>query len=223
MKLKDYPQSRRNELVIQELKGELLIYDLATNKAYCLNETSALIWQLCDGSNSIAEIRQSISKKLKSAVTEDFIWLAIDQLKEENLLENSTAVKIEFNGLSRREVIRKVGLASVVALPLISSLFAPTAAMAQSAGAGGGALRSACTTDANCSQGTCRTGVVGSYCCTGSPNSVGSEGLGVGSCLNTTAICQSQCQTLGQTECCDGRGEAVAIVANSWYSCVCSF
>jgi hypothetical protein len=56
MALKDYPHSRTKELVVQELKGELLIYDLSTNKAFCLNETSALVWQLCDGKSSISEI-----------------------------------------------------------------------------------------------------------------------------------------------------------------------
>jgi hypothetical protein len=36
------PKSRQNDLVVQELEGEVLIYDLSINKAYCLNPTSAL-------------------------------------------------------------------------------------------------------------------------------------------------------------------------------------
>jgi hypothetical protein len=37
------PVCRQNSLVVQELAGEILIYDLKANKAVCLNETSALI------------------------------------------------------------------------------------------------------------------------------------------------------------------------------------
>jgi hypothetical protein len=37
------PKNRKNDIVIQELKDEILIYDLTTNKAYCLNETSAAV------------------------------------------------------------------------------------------------------------------------------------------------------------------------------------
>jgi hypothetical protein len=43
------PKCRQNELVVQELRNELLIYDLQTHKASCLNETSALVWSLGAG------------------------------------------------------------------------------------------------------------------------------------------------------------------------------
>lgn len=132
MESKYYPQSRQNALVIQELKGELLVYDLNASKAYCLNEISAFVWQLCDGNNSVKKISQSISKNLKSAVTEDFVWLAIAQLEERNLLAGNEEIAVDFKGRSRREVIRKIGLGSLIALPVISSLAVPTAANAAS-------------------------------------------------------------------------------------------
>ena len=40
------PRSRRNDLVVQEMDGEILIYNLTENKAFSLNETSALVWEL---------------------------------------------------------------------------------------------------------------------------------------------------------------------------------
>ncbi|HZH35571.1 MAG TPA: hypothetical protein VEX64_12070 [Pyrinomonadaceae bacterium] len=43
MASKNIPKARENDLVVQELKDEVLIYDLKINKAYCLNETSAAI------------------------------------------------------------------------------------------------------------------------------------------------------------------------------------
>ena len=126
------PLSRKANIVIQEIENEILIYDLKINKAFCLNETSHLVWQLCNGINSIADISRKLSKKLNLNYSEDLVWLALDQLKKNNLLENSSEVEINFGGLSRREVIRKVGLASVIALPVIASIVAPTALHAQS-------------------------------------------------------------------------------------------
>jgi hypothetical protein len=51
MNTKDYPISRQNNIVTQEVESELLIYDLVENKAFCLNETSAFVWQNCDGNS----------------------------------------------------------------------------------------------------------------------------------------------------------------------------
>ena len=161
--MKSNPTSRKSDLVVQELKGEVLIYDLQINKAYCLNETSAMVYNLCDGKHSVSEIRESIGRKLKQPVSEDLIWLALDQLKQDNLLDNSSEIETKLNGVSRREVIRRVGLSSLVALPIIASLVAPSAVDAQSstgACAGGG---EACVGE-NFTQGTC---CAGSYCFNG--------------------------------------------------------
>lgn len=147
------PVARREGLVIQELPGEVLIYDLQTNKAHCLNSTAATVWKSCDGSNSVADISRLVADTAGSAVQEDLVWLAIDQLSENNLLENKSTTK--FTRQNRREVIKKVGLAAVVALPLVTSLVAPKAAHAGSACAG-----NVCTTSADCASG-CTQGCVG--------------------------------------------------------------
>ncbi len=131
------PKAREENLVVQEFDGEVLIYDLNTNKAFSLNETSSLVWQLCDGDNSFSEISESISRKLDSPANEDLVWLALDQLKKEKLIANGNEVVSNFTGMSRREVIKKVGLGTMIALPIVSSLVAPTAASAQSATCGG--------------------------------------------------------------------------------------
>ena len=131
---KDFtPKSRNENLVIQELDGEVLIYDLKKDKAFCLNETSALVWKACDGNNTVAEISEAVGKKLNAPANEDLVWLALDKLSKENLVEKQTEINHKFDGMSRREVMKKVGLGTMVALPIISGLIAPTAVMAQSA------------------------------------------------------------------------------------------
>ena len=80
----------------------------------------------------IAEINNKLSKKLNEKTSEELVWLAIDQLKKEKLLSNAEEIKVDFNGLSRRDAIRKVGFASLVALPLIMAINSPVAATASS-------------------------------------------------------------------------------------------
>lgn len=203
------PLSRASNLVMQELGGELLIYDLKINKAFCLNETSGLVWQMCDGTKSIAEISRLISKKLKTPVPEDLVWLAVDQLEKENLLEGDYNSEARFEGLSRREVIRKIGVTSMVALPIISSLVAPTAVMAQSSGGSVGVCQP-CSTSADCAPdaGTCKSAGGGTpVCAIGVAN--GTAGEIVASC--TTVVvpdCSALCSSVALTDCCSGRATA---------------
>ena len=149
------PVARKEGLVIQEMPDEVLVFDTDTNKAHCLNETAAFVWKACDGTNSVADITQSFGNQSGKPVDENLVWLAIDQLNENNLLaENLTA---NFGGQSRREVIKKIGLAAVIALPIVSSLVAPTAALAVACS---GANNSPCSgaTSGICCGGNCCEG-----------------------------------------------------------------
>ncbi|MGI8542090.1 MAG: PqqD family protein [Aridibacter sp.] len=127
------PLARNKNLVVQQADNELLVYDLNINKAICLNETSALIWQNCDGEKNMLEIAKVVEKKFGELVSEDFVKIAIDQLKKENLIENKNEVVTEFVGMSRRDVIKRIGFTSLVALPLVASLTAPPASAQSSA------------------------------------------------------------------------------------------
>jgi hypothetical protein len=136
-----YPVARKSGLVIQELPDEVLVYDLDTNKAHCLNQTASKVWRSCDGKTSISEIAASFG----NGSNEDLVWLAIDQLGENELLEKPVTSK--FTGQSRRDVIKKIGLASIIAVPVIASLVAPQNALASAS--------CACVTATNCAGTTC--------------------------------------------------------------------
>ena len=58
--MKQNPTARKNGSVMQEMPDEILIYDLDTNKAHCLNETSALVWKACNGTALIQSKRSTI-------------------------------------------------------------------------------------------------------------------------------------------------------------------
>lgn len=157
MKSSQIPVARKDGLVIQETSDEVLVYDLNSNKAHCLNQTAAFVWKSCNGDNSISEITRLFEKEIGSAVQEDLIWLAIDQLNEKNLLAADLASK--FAGRSRRDAIKKIGLAAVVALPVVASLTAPTSVLATAS--------CACVVPGDCGTQT------------GCPSLVNCNGLGV--------------------------------------------
>ena len=135
------PMARQNGIVVQEMPDEVLVYDLDSNKAHCLNQSAALVWKSCDGTNTVGDI----VKQFDGKVTEDFVWLAIDQLNENGLLQNEVAPR--FQGQSRRQVLKTIGLASMVALPVIASLVAPSNAL--------GATSCTCTTNSSCTGRAC--------------------------------------------------------------------
>lgn len=179
------PIGLRNNILVQELEKELLLYDLSRDKVFCLNETSSLIWNLCDGENSIEDIRQKISLRLRTNISEEIIWLALDKLKTEQLLSNHGEIVIDFNNLSRREVIKRAGLSTMVALPLVLSIISPSAVNAAS--------QVVCETLTGC---VCNFALV----C----NIFGAGHIFSGSCVNTfCGTAGSMCQCAGPLTCID--------------------
>lgn len=142
MKNSNNPTARQSGIVVQELPDEVLVYDMDSNKAHCLNRSAALVWRSCDGNNSVADIMKQFESTGGGKVTEDFVWLAIDQLNEIGLIENGVARR--FEGVSRRQALKTIGLASMVALPVVASLMAPPTAL--------GSVTCVCTNAARCTQ-----------------------------------------------------------------------
>jgi len=154
-----FPVARKSGLVVQEMPDEVLVYDLNTNKAHCLNRTAASVWKACDGKTSVSDIATHYGR----GNNEDLVWLAVDQLSENDLLEKQVSSK--FKGQSRREVIKKIGLASVVALPVIASLVAPSNALA--------AQSCNCVNPGQCTTGPNGNGMGGTICAAATCNGSG--------------------------------------------------
>lgn len=121
------PKAKYENIVIQQADKELLLYDLSLNKVLCLNDTSAIVYQACDGQTSFEQLKD------QHQLPDDLIYLTLDELKKAELIE--TQYLSPFEGLSRREVLRRVGLATMISLPFITSITAPKAANAASSGA----------------------------------------------------------------------------------------
>ena len=127
------PAAREARLLVRELAEEVLVYDEEGHRAHCLNRTAALVWKSCDGRTPVARIAERVGAQLSARVTEDVVWLALEQLSEFDLLAKGAARKADpSNLISRRKMLRRLGVAAAVSLPLITSVVSPTAAEAQS-------------------------------------------------------------------------------------------
>lgn len=124
------PLMRVQDLIVEELPDEVLVYDRVRDKAHCLNSTSAFVWKQCDGQLTAGQIAQRLTQRLQAPLNEEVVWLALSQLEKLHLLEQSISVPPQFLGLSRRRMIRNLGIAAAVALPLATSIVSPTPAQA---------------------------------------------------------------------------------------------
>jgi hypothetical protein len=154
------PLARTEQLIVKEVDDEVLVYDLKTDKAHCLNKTAAKVWKNCDGQKSLTEIKAALANDSGASVDEGVVWLALDQLKQFKLLAEVPSAPAVFAGMSRRQVMRNIGIAAIT-LPLITSIVAPSAVMAASVCGG------ACNPGTNpCTNPTCNS-------CTNNPSPVG--------------------------------------------------
>jgi hypothetical protein len=81
-----------------------------------LNSTAQTVFNHCDGTKTFAD----------ADLPKDVIYLSVNESKRNGLIEDN--YDSPFAGMNRREVIRRVGFASMIAQPVILSLIAPTAA-----------------------------------------------------------------------------------------------
>jgi len=153
------PQAREEGLVVQELPDEVLVYDLEHHKAHCLNQTAALVWKRCDGKRTVRQIATSLSGEIKAAVDDTLVWFAVQQLGKARLLRERLPPP-PGNGvkLSRRQMVGRVGLAAILAVPVVTTIMVPTAQAAASCLPPGSACQTGivcCPPASLCSNGVC--------------------------------------------------------------------
>ena len=147
------PRAREESLIIKTLSDEVLVYDLNADKAHCLNRTAAFVWNNCDGRKSVSEIARLLREELQAPVDENVVWLALDQLEKFKLLQEHAAKPANVNGMSRRQLVRSLGLVAI-SLPLITSIVAPTPAQAATLLPPG----SCCSNPNDCQSNNCMQG-----------------------------------------------------------------
>lgn len=146
------PEARREGLVTKEVDGELLIYDRESDRAHCLNVAAAAIWTRCDGSTSVSDIARAVSQTLRVRVDESMVHFALRKFNNNRLLTQRYETSNLPADLSRRAIVRRLGL-GIGLVPLITSITAPTAFAAISCGGSctGGPGRGTCPPGCLCS------------------------------------------------------------------------
>ncbi len=155
------PLARRDELVVEELEEETLVYDLKSDKARCLNHTAAMVWKRCDGRTSVLEVAALVGERLGVPADEAVVWMALDRLDGAHLLTEPVTLPADRTRYSRREMLRKLRRVAGISLllPVIESIVAPLAAAQAS-------CISNCGGQPNCTP--CRTGTqCNRFCCNG--------------------------------------------------------
>ena len=150
-RLRQAPLARHEGLVIRKLPDEVLVYDLERDKAHSLNGTAAMVWRQCDGKTPPREIAHRLQLELARPIKENLVWLALRQLEKTHLLAESPGFPPEKAGMSRRDMVRALGIAAAVTVPVITSIVSPTAVQAASCLPAG----QACSTGTQCCSNVC--------------------------------------------------------------------
>ncbi|HEY7306066.1 MAG TPA: PqqD family protein [Bryobacteraceae bacterium] len=127
------PLARKEDLTIEDLPSETVVYDRTRNRMHCLNRSTSFIWKRCNGDTKVEEIAAQLPEVGLPADL-DLVRRALKALDRAHLLAGGPA---SFDAAlpSRRQLVQRLGLAAGTAaalLPAITSAVAPTPAMAKS-------------------------------------------------------------------------------------------
>ena len=128
------PIARQEQLIVEEILDETIIYDLRRNRAHSLNRTAALVWRHCDGRTGVRTLARLLAKELEVPPSEAMVWMALNRLAKARLLASSPTLPGPSATYSRRAVMHTLGAVGRVALilPVVHSILTPLAVQAQS-------------------------------------------------------------------------------------------
>jgi len=123
---------RVEDLLSERVDGELLVIKRSTHEAHALNETAAIVFDLCDGSMSRAAMADEVARRTGLPADESVVDLALMDLVEAGL------VTVDDEGpqsITRRTLIRRLALpaAAIALLPVVETVLLPARAAGQSA------------------------------------------------------------------------------------------
>jgi hypothetical protein len=111
-------------LLIQQIEGEVLVFEPTASEAHALNEAAAIVFDLCDGATSRAAMAAEVSRRTGLPADEGVVALALGELAEAGLVALDEA---EPPGESRRTLLRRLSLPLAVAalLPIVETVLLP--------------------------------------------------------------------------------------------------
>jgi len=116
------PLARSDELVVEEVGDELLVYDQTNEYAHSLSVAAARVWRACDGETTVEALRGKLD------MDSDTVSRALEELEQCSLLDNGRPQE----GITRREATLRTAKLGAAAAggSLIYTILAPVPAMA---------------------------------------------------------------------------------------------
>jgi hypothetical protein len=117
-------------LLIERVDGELLVVNESNHEAHALNETAAIVFDLCDGSMSRSAMAAEVARRTGLPPDESVVDLALTDLVEAGLV----VLDDELPSITRRSLIRSLALpaAAMAMLPVVETVLMPSRATGQS-------------------------------------------------------------------------------------------
>jgi len=145
------PIARTEDVIVEGLDDDVIIYDTENNQAHALNPLAARIWKHCDGEHTVADLAGLFAAETPYDAVVNCL-LHLDSL---HLLNPGSLGMVDGKVLSRRQLLRKVAIgaaAAAIAVPMVTSIVAPRADAAASCQA----LNASCSASKPCCAGcTC--------------------------------------------------------------------
>lgn len=211
--------ARTEDLAVQELGEEVLVYDRTWDVAHCLTERAARVWRACEGEGATLEeitgalVVDGATQEQAAAIAER----ALAELEEKRLLAEPVG------GVSRRHALKIAAVgAGALAAPLVVSAAVPRSADAFKSPSSCLAIGSTCTTSPG------QTNSYGSspmnICCgPGTKGCSAAVGTGTGGCYcNASGVC-ANCTASGNDPPSGGKcGDGTCTAKGASNRCCCS-
>jgi hypothetical protein len=121
---------RVDGLRIERTEGELLVLRQSTQEAHALNQTAAIVFDLCDGATTRVAMAAEVARRTGLPTEVSIVDLALNELVEAGLVELDEGACPE---ITRRSLIRRLALpvAAVAMLPVVETVLMPTVSSGQ--------------------------------------------------------------------------------------------
>ena len=107
-------------LLVEEIDGEVLVVNSATNEAHALSGASAAVFALCDGATTRAEMATLVAVQTGLPVDPAIVDLALAELVDAGIVTCPAAP----TQATRRQMLRRLGLVAgaAAAFPLVETI-----------------------------------------------------------------------------------------------------
>jgi len=149
--------ARKDDLIVQKLGEDVIVYDRSAHRAHSLNRTAALVFEKLDGRNDLPGVARHVTTVLGRGPSDEIVANAVNELAAADLLRPGAS-------LPRRVILRGMTAALV---PVITSIAVPPAASAASCLPGG----DPCVSNSECCSNYCVSYGSPPFCATSSSSS----------------------------------------------------